>query len=78
MTLSGIDDLQQPASSWLADAIDKLAERQSKGEDPSMDITVGGFTFEFRIKPDEVSADELSGIVDSIMSDNEDNQEKEK
>jgi len=51
--MRGVHNLEQSAKLWLADAIDNINALQNKGEEPAMDITVFGVSFEFRLKPKE-------------------------
>jgi hypothetical protein len=48
--VSGIDDLEQPAKSWIADAIEHLVKIQAEGNEPTMDLIIGEHAFEFKFK----------------------------
>jgi len=49
--VSGVHDLEQKAKLWLADLIDNLDVLKNADSETTMDITVHGVTFEFRLKP---------------------------
>ena len=50
--MNEIYDFEQPARLWLAELIDNLDTLKKSGNEPSMDLTIHGVTFEFRVKPE--------------------------
>lgn len=47
-------DINKPAKIFLADCVNNLSKLLSVGEEPTMDISLYGVTFEFRIKPYQI------------------------
>ncbi len=46
--LKSLRNLEQPAKRWFDCAIKNLGELYKKGDEPVIEINVGGATFEFR------------------------------
>lgn len=44
-----LNDIQQPAKCWLADALENLGNLLKEGSDPSFNVIIDGVEIEIRI-----------------------------